>query len=195
MWEGIRNFVLSNEKQSSMNWKEELDHISKEVNEKFGALSKEQLFAQPDPKRWSIAQNLQHLIQVNESYFPIFNRLEKRDLPQPFIGKIAFFRKLFGNMIYQSVSDGGKKKVKTFPLWEPSILEKEEDILGKFLEQQEALKQWIERLQPFIEKEAVIHSPANKLIVYTLPKALDIIVAHERRHLDQALNVKSILIF
>ncbi|MGY6741257.1 MAG: DinB family protein [Cecembia sp.] len=178
-----------------MNWKEELDHISKEVNEKFGALSKEQLFAQPDPKRWSIAQNLQHLIQVNESYFPIFNRLEKRDLPQPFIGKIAFFRKLFGNMIYQSVSDGGKRKVKTFPLWEPKNLENDGDILGKFLEQQEALKQWIDRLQSFIEKEAVIHSPANKLIVYTLPKALDIIVAHEKRHLDQALNVKSILIF
>lgn len=178
-----------------MDWIKDLDHISKEVNEKFGALSKEQLFAQPDPKRWSIAQNLQHLIQVNESYFPIFNRLDKGDLPQSFIGKIPFFRNLIGNMIYQSVSDGGKKKVKTFPLWEPSILEKEENILGKFLKQQEALKQWIDRLQPFIEKEAVIHSPANKLIVYTLPKALDIIVAHERRHLDQALNVKSILVF
>jgi hypothetical protein len=157
--------------------------------QKFGALSKEQLFAQPDPKRWSIAQNLQHLIQVNESYFPIFNRLEKGTLSKAFLGNFAFFINLFGKMIYQSVSDGGKKKVKTFPLWEPKIQEKEEGIIEKFLEQQEALKQWIDRLEPYVEREAVIHSPANKLIVYTLPQALDIIVAHERRHLDQALHV------
>ncbi|WP_291785077.1 DinB family protein [Cecembia sp.] len=171
-----------------MEWIEALEKINVEVQESFGTLSKEKLYAKPDPEKWSIAENLQHLIQVNESYFPIFSRLEKGNLHQTFIGKIAFFRNIFGNMIYASVSDGGKKKVKTFPLWEPKGLEKEEDIVEKFLQQQEVLKQWIDRLQPCLEKEAVIHSPANKLIVYNLSKALDIMVAHEKRHLDQAIS-------
>ncbi|MFD2201090.1 DinB family protein [Shivajiella indica] len=173
-----------------MNWEQELDEISQKVKIQFGNLEKEKLFQKPNENSWSIAENIHHLIQVNESYFPIFSRLQKGDLPQAFIGKFSFFRNLFGNMIYQSVSDGGKKKVRTFPLWEPKATEQYEDILQKFFDQQEVLKLWIRQLKPWIEKEEVIHSPANKIIVYTLPKALDIIVAHEKRHLDQALNAK-----
>jgi hypothetical protein len=169
-----------------MSWKEQVNQVSKEVQAEFGDLSNVQIYIRTEPNKWSVAENLQHLIQVNESYFPIFERLEKETFQHAFIGKFEFFRNLFGNMIYQSVADGGKKKVKTFPLWEPKFNDKDEDVIEKFLQHQETLKNWIEILQPWIEKDAVIHSPANKIIVYTLPKALDIIVAHERRHLEQA---------
>lgn len=169
-----------------MNWIKELEKINSEVKETFGALTVEKLHAKPDSRKWSVAENLQHLIQVNESYFPIFERLQKGTFQHAFIGNFGFFRKLFGNMIYKSVADGGKKKIKTFPLWEPKSIDKDEDIVEKLLQQQQILNNWIVTLQPWIEKEAIIHSPANKVIVYTLPKALDIIVAHEKRHLNQA---------
>ncbi|UJP64325.1 DinB family protein [Mongoliitalea daihaiensis] len=167
-------------------WIQEINGISSEVERLFGKLSQEDLHKKPNPSTWSIAENLQHLITLNSSYFPIFRQLKDGTIRRPFVGKFEFFTKLFGNMIYQSVSDGGKKKIKTFPRWEPKIFDPQAPIVVDFLKHQKELNDQIKSLQLFIEKEAVIYSPANKLIVYTLPKALDIIVAHEHRHLDQA---------
>ncbi|PSL07392.1 DinB family protein [Cecembia rubra] len=170
-------------------WIIELDKLSEEIREVFGGLDNKILFTKPDSKSWSIAENLDHLIKVNSSYFPIFRQLIDQTFVGAFIGKFKFFTKLFGNMIYTSVSDGGKKKIRTFPLWEPRINEGENDIIEKFLDHQEELKNWIKELEPYIEKETIIHSPANKLIVYSLPQAMDIVIAHEKRHLNQALAV------
>lgn len=167
-------------------WIQEINTISSEVEHLFGALSTEVLHHKPNPATWSIAENLQHLITLNSSYFPIFKQLKNGTIRRPFVGKFGFFTKLFGNMIFKSVSDGGKKKIKTFPLWEPKIFDSQASIVADFLAHQEALKTHIKSLQLFIEKDSVIYSPANQLIVYTLPKALDIIVAHEQRHLEQA---------
>lgn len=170
-------------------WINELDKLSGEIRDSFGYLDKETLVLKPNSKSWSIAENLDHLIKVNSSYFPIFNQLIENTFVGAFIGKFSFFTKLFGNMIYRSVSDGGKKKIRTFPLWQPMIKEDETHIIENFLGHQEDLKKWIKELGPYIEKDVIIHSPANKLIVYSLAQALDIIIAHEERHLEQAKNV------
>lgn len=169
-------------------WIKEIDFISQKARESFEGLDKITLFQKPDNQTWSIAENLEHLIKVNSSYFPIFKKLKEGTFRAAFISKIGFFTKLFGEMIYKSVSDGGKKKVRTFSLWEPKIQDQNFDILEKFLSHQEELKDWINELDTFINKREIIHSPANPLIVYALPQALDIIVAHEKRHLEQALK-------
>lgn len=169
-------------------WITEIDLVSQKAKDSFEGLDKIILFQKPDNKTWSIAENLEHLIKVNSSYFPIFKKLKEGKFRAAFISKIGFFTKLFGEMIYKSVSDGGKKKVRTFSLWEPQIQDQNFDILEKFLFHQEDLKDWISELEMFINKGEIIHSPANPLIVYSLPRALDIIVAHEKRHLDQALK-------
>lgn len=44
-----------------------------------------------------------------------------------------------------------------------------------------------------IQQGAIISSPANRNIVYTLETAFDIIVAHEQRHLEQAREIKHML--
>ncbi|MGY6520594.1 MAG: DinB family protein [Mongoliitalea sp.] len=170
-------------------WIQEINAISEEVESLFGEIPQEKLHERPNPESWSIAENLQHLITLNSSYFPIFKKLKDGSIKRPFVGKFKFFTTLFGSMIYKSVTDGGKKKIKTFPLWEPKIFDPQASIVNAFIAHQTQLKDQIKSLQLFIEKEAVIYSPANRLIVYTLPQALDIIVAHERRHLEQAKKI------
>jgi hypothetical protein len=44
-------------------------------------------------------------------------------------------------------------------------------------------------MHPYLNGKTVIASPASKMIVYTLDTAFDIIVTHERRHLEQAREV------
>ncbi|MCL6259460.1 DinB family protein [Aquiflexum sp. TKW24L] len=170
-------------------WIDSIDNITSEAIEVFITLSVEKIHLKPNPETWSIAENFEHLITINRTYFPIFEKLKHGSFQGAFISKFPYFSNLFGNMILKSVSDGGKKKAKTFPLWEPKLTTEDATVLERFQNHQEELKNWIKEMQPFLEKKTIIHSPANKLIVYSLEKAIDIIVAHEQRHIDQAKNL------
>jgi hypothetical protein len=170
-------------------WIDAIDRITREAIETFIKLPVEKMHLKPDPETWSIAENFEHLITINKTYFPIFEKLKHGSYQGAFISKFPYFSNLFGNLIYKSVSDGGKKKARTFPLWEPKVTKGDATVLERFQLHQDELKNWIKELEPFLEKNTIIHSPANKLIVYSLEKAIDIIIAHEQRHLDQAKNL------
>ena len=79
--------------------------------------------------------------------------------------------------------------MKTFPIWEPDLSQVKGDILQSFKNHQNELKHQIETSNELIEKGTIISSPANRNIVYKLETAFDIIVAHERRHLEQASEI------
>jgi len=170
-------------------WINEFNQVSEAVEKTFGSLSTETLHLKANSNEWSISENLDHLIKVNSSYFPIFKKLRAGTFKGAFIGKFGVFTKMFGEMIYKSVSEGGKKKIKTFPLWEPNLLTSSGNILNDFKNHQAELIDWINQMEIFIEKNSIIHSPANKLIVYSLVQAFEIIIAHEKRHLEQAKQV------
>lgn len=169
-----------------MDWSKELLRISQETTFRFGNLSNAELNWKPNAQSWSIGQNLEHLIIVNESYYPTFDSLQNGTYKAPLIGKLRFIVSFMGTTVLSAVQPGQKKKIKTFTIWEPANSEIQDDILLRFSEHQKQLQQKIENLKPFISKGAVISSPANKNIVYSLETAFDIIAAHEQRHLEQA---------
>jgi len=170
-------------------WKDTIEQTTQAFLSTFGHLSDDQLTFKPDASTWSIAENLQHLIVINRSYFPIFQQLLDGKYVKPFIGNINFLTNALGNMILKSVSPANPKKLKTIPIWSPGKYQTEgteKDLLSRFKTHQEQLANWIDKLAPFIEKGQVIHSPANRLIAYRLETALDIITQHEIRHYQQA---------
>lgn len=169
-----------------LNWKEIIDQNSSLVQELFSKLSEDQLNLQPNVNTWSISQNLEHLIVINESYFPIINELHAQSYNPPFHSKISFFVNFFGKFVLNSVDSDRRKKIKTFPIWEPSKSNVAHGIINRFLQHQEELKRMIESTDSFITGNVDIHSPASKVIVYKLATAFDIIVTHETRHINQA---------
>ena len=60
-----------------MNWVQEIDKITLDAELLFSELSGEQLNWKPNSQTWSIAQNLEHLIVVNETYYPVLSALKK----------------------------------------------------------------------------------------------------------------------
>lgn len=172
-----------------MNWITELDEITNAFKNEFGNLSAEELNKKPSPDQWSIAQNVDHLIVINETYFPIIKQLHERTFQLPFMGKLSFYVKWMGNMILKYVEPERSKKTKTQSIWEPSTSSIDADIIQKFEAHQEQLKKHIQSCNTFIDSGTVIYSPASKAIVYTLEQAFNIIVAHEKRHLNQAREV------
>jgi hypothetical protein len=172
-------------------WSVELDTLTAEFIEDFGSLSPTELNWKMHPDTWSIGQNIEHLIIINESYFPTLDSLRADSQKLPFIAKFGFIVNSLGKAILKASGPERRKKMKTFPMWSPSKNEFSGDILKRFQKQQEVLKSHIENSGDLIDKGIVISSPANKMIVYKLETAFDIIVAHEKRHLEQAREVLS----
>lgn len=166
-----------------------MDSIAAQSLAAFGQLTGEQLNWKPHPDSWSIAQNLDHLIVVNETYYPILDALLAGTYRPSFLARIGFMVTFLGKTVLKAVQPDRQKKMKTFPIWEPGTSEVGDDILERFLRHQHELKLKIEGSKALLEQGVVIASPANRNIVYTLETAFDIIVSHEQRHLEQAKEV------
>jgi hypothetical protein len=170
-------------------YEQELESISNNFLEQFGQLSQEQLNWKPSVDTWSIAQNIDHIIRINESYYPLIDDLKAGKREKPLLARIPFFVKLFGNLIFKSVQPDNPKKVKTLGIWKPSKSAITADIVLNLIAHNKELTTIISSCQSLIEEGVIVSSPANKNIVYKLEKAFAILVAHERRHFEQARQV------
>ena len=172
------------------NYQERIDKLTSDFNLEFGGLSEEELNEVPDGMQWSIARNIDHLMKVTQSYFPLIEKVRSGNYKLHFIGKFGFAVKFFGNFILKSVDPNSVKKIKTFPVWEPVKENISGDIVRNFIEQQEELKRLINESDDLIKKGTVISSPANDAVVYKLETAFDIIITHQQRHFEQAKRIK-----
>jgi DinB superfamily len=175
------------------NWTLKLDKITRQFLTEFGTLTNEQMNWKPNSDTWSIAQNLDHLIVVNETYYPVLSSLKEGKYKTPFIAKIGFIVSFLGKTVLKAVQPDRKKKMKTFPIWEPDTSKVSDDILKRFENHHNELKQKIEESKELVEKGTIISSPANRNIVYKLETAFDIIVSHEQRHLEQAKEILQLM--
>lgn len=174
-------------------WAIEIDRLTGKFLNSFSPLSEEELNWKPSAETWSIAENMEHLIILNESYFPIFDRLHKGNYKLPFVARFGFVVKFFGNLILKSVEPDRNKKMKTFPIWEPKKSNFPKEILNRFEAHQQKLKEEFLKVQEHTKENAVISSPANKNIVYKLETAFEILTTHEERHYNQANEVYELL--
>ena len=167
-------------------WIREIDEITEAFKKEFGTLSVKRLNWKPNGHTWSVAQNIDHLMVINESYFPVIRQIRNHTYSLPWFSKLGFLVDFTGRTILKAVHPDRRKKVKTFSIWEPSSTDLGADILEKFVHHQEELKKFIVASMDLVHTGTVISSPANRNIVYRLDKAFDIIVTHERRHFEQA---------
>lgn len=172
-------------------WFKHIDTITNIIESEFGELTNVQLNQKMNPQAWSIAQIIEHLIIINSTYFPIVHDLNNGTYTVPLIGKISFIPTFLGKVLLKSMKGNRSQKTKTFPIWEPSQSEIDADIITRFKQHQEELKSMIKQCEHHIKSHAIISSPANRYIVYPLSMAIDIIIAHEYRHIEQAREVAS----
>ena len=167
-------------------WITAIDQTTAAFNDHFRALSTGQLNWKHAPQSWSIAQNINHLIAINDSYRTVVKEVRSGDFEVPLLGKWPFFTRMMGNMILNAVEPSRRRKVSTFPVWEPSQSDIPSTILDDYENSQEELKALIADTTDLLAQKQIIYSPANRRILYPLETAYDIIVAHACRHLEQA---------
>ncbi len=170
-------------------WLPQIDADTTAYQALLGHLTIEQLNWKSNPETWSIAQILDHLILTSQSYFPLVEQIKAGKYSMPWSGRLPILVRFFGSFLVSSLQPDRKRKMKTFPVWEPSSSTIEAGILERFVAQQDQLKNLTQEVVARNLLEKVVGSPANGFIVYTLKAAFDIIVVHEKRHLEQAKEV------
>lgn len=174
-------------------WISEIELLTKAFENEFGNLTAEEVNRKPNATTWSIGQVIEHIIVVNESYYPVVEQLRAGTYRTPWTARLPFLVNWFGDFILQGVEPERKKKIKTFPVWEPQQSEVWADIVEVFVDHHRELAGLIAASSDLVVGGTVISSPANRFVVYKIGRAFDILVAHEQRHLNQAREVLDFL--
>jgi len=117
-------------------WTDQIDKITKDFKQSFGTLTITELNWKPNQNTWSIGQNLDHLIVINGTYHPIIKSVRAGTYRLPFLAKFEFMVSFLGRTVLKAVQPDRKKRMKTFPVWEPTKSDIEEDIWERFEQSQ-----------------------------------------------------------
>lgn len=170
-------------------YKKQVTEIITGVKNKFGNLSHKQLNWKPAPDKWSIGQCLQHIIQLNNAYYPVVeNKIQEAEKNKLFAKK-TFHPNLLGKLVISSLKPGGKKTFKTYEVFKPVGNDVSLSVVRDLEINNEKLVLFMNRSVPFDLNKIKIKSPANRLFRFQLGALFLMIIVHEQRHILQAENV------
>lgn len=163
-------------------------NLTEQFTVTFGHLDDDQLNWRPDSTSWSIAQIMEHISIINESYYPIFDSIRNGTHKSPRLAALTFIPNFIGRMIEKSLQPETTRKTKTFPIWEPqqSAIP---GMIARFRKRHDEFFLKLREMEPYFNKGIVISSPANKYVIYPLDQAITIMLVHEKRHYLQACRV------
>ena len=155
----------------------------------FGHLAGEQLNWRPNPNQWSVAQCFEHLITINSEYFPIIEKIVTSGYTPSWKERLPLLPRLFGSLVLKAVEPDTPRKLKAAPRFEPSSSAIGGDIVSMFLAHQTKVVECMRKTEHVDLRNTIITSPVASFVTYSLLDAFRIVVAHERRHMKQAVRV------
>ncbi len=168
----------------------DLEQITRSAQAAFAPLSNEQLNWKPASDSWSIAQNLDHLITINQLYFPLLEALKSGPAQHTWWERHSPLSRLLGKTLIRTLSPENQKKTKTSSKAEPSASRIDDAIVDRFVQHQTALIKHLRQIPPSVDrKETIITSPLLRWVTYSLDDCITILAVHEKRHILQAERV------
>ena len=174
----------------------ELDQIPAELNKTeadiratFAGLTPVQLNWKPDAKSWSVAQCFEHLAQSNQEMCGAFERAADPARPRTIWQRLPVMPKLIGRMMVSSLGPRVTRKFVAPKQSTPSASTLDAGILDRFFASQEQVQVIARRLAGRDLNRLILVSPFVSVVAYSVLDGLRLIVAHERRHVEQARRV------
>lgn len=174
-------------------WTLHIDKVTADFFREFGSLTSSDLAWKPNLASWSIAQYIDHLMMINNTYVPIVGSLRAGQYKQPLLARLGFIVDQSTRFIMDSVECDPINRMKTFANLRLVHGNNYENILETFARHQDFLKQLVTDSYELLDKQVVIYSPGSRLIFYKLSTAFDVIVAQEKRHFEEAIEVLKLL--
>ncbi len=166
---------------------EEISAIASQARETFGRLSAGQLNWKPSAEQWSVGQCLEHLIKTNEGFFEALEAIAKGERQPRLWERVSPLSGFFGRALLRGLSS--KMKFNAPRGLRPTASGVGSDIVARFVEHQGELARRLRAAEGVDARRTVVTSPISALVTYRFGDACRIVVAHERRHFEQARRV------
>ena len=166
----------------------------KEAKEKvqveFSTLSSPQINWKPSTETWSIAQCLNHLVVSDNSYFSFLREIISGSYRMSFWAKYSPFSKVFGRIMKDQLKEEVGRRMKAPKKFLPAASEIENGILERYYQSLDEFSNLISKCRNIDLDKTIITSPAVSLVTYSLRDALQFLMQHEHRHINQAMRIK-----
>jgi hypothetical protein len=166
-----------------------LDAIAREAESVFGTLSGHQLNWRPDPSRWSVAQCFAHLVAGNDLMMRAADAALDTSRPRTIWQRLPGVPGLLGRMMIRSQGPRVARKFTAPARAQPAASDIDADIIARFVEQTRHAAAKVQTVDQAAAARAVMESPFVKVVTYSVLDGWRLIVAHDRRHFEQARRV------
>jgi hypothetical protein len=170
---------------------EQLRDISTRVDKLFSELAPEQLTGRPEPGKWSIAEHVAHLTLTSKAYDPLFEEAFARARRENMTGG-DYSMELMPRLLKWYLEPPYRSRMKTPPAFVPAPeVGSVREVITEFLNHQEKLQVYFREASQWDLSRLKIKSPFAKQVQYNLFSAIQLILAHERRHVWAAEQLRS----
>ena len=166
-----------------------LADIARDAASTFGGLTPQQLNWRPDEARWSVAQCFDHLLSANRQVFKAADEALTGVAAPTVWQKLPVLPGVFGKALIRSQSPSGTKKYQAPPQARPSASDIAADVIEHFVGQTREAMARVGALDDRAAARAIMTSPFIRFVTYSVLDGWRIVVAHDRRHFEQARRV------
>jgi len=166
-----------------------LDLIAQETQARFGGFDVRQLNWRPDAARWSVAQCFDHLLTANRLMFQGAEDALNDAVPRTLWQRVPVLPGILGRMLIRSQAPGATRKFTAPSKAQPATSDIAADIIRRFVEQH---RDAVARVQALGERDAaraIMTSPFIRVVTYSVLDGWRLVLAHDRRHFEQACGV------
>ncbi len=165
--------------------------IKQDARELVAGMSEKALAWRPEPGRWSIGENLEHLNLVGERYLKAIDECIAGARKQGLFSSGPFRYAFFSTLLAQGTEPPPCRKLRTTRAVTPPGNFSPIAALPAFLHLQDQLVERLERAEGLDLARVTLVSPLMRRLRHSLGPAFAFVAAHERRHLWQAREVRN----
>jgi len=166
-----------------------LADLARDAEATFGGLITQQLNWRPDTECWSVAQCFDHLLSANRQMLAAADAALAGTSARTVWQRLPVLPGVFGKALIRSQSPSGTKKYKAPSQARPSTSDVAPDVIQRFVDQTRDAMERVTILNDRDAARAIMTSPFIRFITYSVLDGWRLIVAHDRRHFEQARRV------
>ena len=167
----------------------EIDEIAREAQSTFGGLDEPQLNWRPDATRWSVAQCFEHLLTANRLMLRSAEDALDETRPRSVWQRLPVLPGVLGRVMIRSQAPNGARKYTAPSKARPTTSAIAPDVIDRFVARHQDAATWVQSLEERRAARAIMTSPFLRVVTYSVLDGLRLVVAHDRRHLEQARRV------
>ena len=172
----------------------ELQTLAEDSLKVFGSLKPAQLNWKPSAEQWSVGQCFDHLITTNRCFFPSFTRVAAGRHQNSLWQRASPLSGFFARFILGALDPEKGRSIKAPRVFRPTASDVEPGVIVKFtrnLSEACGLMRATETAGVDL-RGTIVTSPVSPLVTYSLLDAYRIMVAHGRKHFEQARRVTEV---